>query len=354
MVGARVARPRHASHGAVARAKPVEGFVHSKRDRTARLVGVANLLFQHPRGLTAHEIAERIGMTVRTAYRDLRALESEVGVALWEDRGRFGAERSSFLPSLKLTLHEAVSLFLSTRLMQRSQDHRDEHVVSAFNKLASILPQPFAQHVHATVAWLNERPVDTARAQIFDMVATGWAEGRKLRIRYPRTGPSGRGAPPNERLIAPYFVEPNPAGHGRYVIAHDATSGEVRTFKIERIEHAVLTGEHFEVPAEFDMAERLNRAWGISDEPAVHVRLRFLDQSAARRAEESNWHPSQELEPLADGSLEMSLDVGGLLEITPWVLSWGAAVEVLAPAELRDAIATTARAMSDRYAARTE
>src|SRR5262245_40127571 len=56
-----------------------------KRDRTARLLGVAYLLYQHPNGLTAHQIAERTGMHVRTVYRDLRALEQEVGVAVWQD-----------------------------------------------------------------------------------------------------------------------------------------------------------------------------------------------------------------------------------------------------------------------------
>ena len=35
----------------------------------------------------------------------------------------------------------AVSLW---RLMQRFQDHRDPHVISAFNKLATILPPPVA------------------------------------------------------------------------------------------------------------------------------------------------------------------------------------------------------------------
>src|SRR4051812_4744146 len=46
-----------------------------KRDRTARLLGVANLLYQHPHGHTAQEIGDRIGMNVRTVYRDLHALE---------------------------------------------------------------------------------------------------------------------------------------------------------------------------------------------------------------------------------------------------------------------------------------
>src|SRR5436190_23880945 len=112
----------------------------TKRVRTACLVRVANLLFHHSRGITAPEIARRIGMNVRTVYRDLRSLEAEVGIAVWQDQGRFGAFRTEFLPPLKLTLEEAVTLFLSARLMQRHQDHLDPHVVSAFEKLASVLP----------------------------------------------------------------------------------------------------------------------------------------------------------------------------------------------------------------------
>jgi len=290
--------------------------VFTKRDRTARLVGLANLLFQHPHGLTAHQIAYRIGMNARTVYRDLRALESEVGVTLWQDGYRCGAERSSFLPPLKLTLHEAVTIFLSTRLMQRFQDRRDVHLVDAFNKLASILPPPLAQHVHATVAWINERPRDDMRVQIFDLITTGWAEGRKVRIRYPSSSPNGRSQHAQERLVAPYFIEPNPGGHGRYVIGQDSVSGQLRTFKVERIEHAELTAETFDIPPDFDAADRMRQAWGISDEETVHVCLRFVDAAAAKRVMETNWHPSQRLETQADGSLVLTLDVGGVLEMS--------------------------------------
>ena len=73
--------------------------------------------------------------------------------------------------------------------------------------------------------------------------------------------------------------------------------------------------------------------------------LRFVDAAAAKRVMETNWHPSQHLETQPDGSLVLTLDVGGLLEITPWLLSWGASVEVLEPPSLRDSIARIARDM---------
>jgi predicted DNA-binding transcriptional regulator YafY len=318
-----------------------------KRDRTARLLGVAYLLYRHPNGLTAQQIADRTGMHVRTVYRDLRALEEEVGVAVWQDGKRYGAEQTSFLPPLKLTLQEAVTLFLSVRLMARYQDHRDPHVISAFAKLASILPAPIGQHVQASLVSLSARPPDDQRARIFDLLAVAWAEGRKVRIWYvpAREGDSA----PLERTVSPFFIEPNPGGHTRYLIGQNSLSGEVRTFKLERIREAELTREGFTVPPEFDAAERLGTAWGVSDEDSVHVRLRFHDAVAAKRARESQWHPSQHEERNMDGTTDFTFDVNGLLEITPWIPSWGGAVEALEPPDLRQRIVGVARELVGRY-----
>jgi predicted DNA-binding transcriptional regulator YafY len=52
----------------------------------------------------------------------------------------------------------------------------------------------------------------------------------------------------------------------------------------------------------------------------------------------------------ADGSVDLVFEVGGLLEITPWILGWGDSVEVLAPLELRERVARVARGMLTRYA----
>jgi predicted DNA-binding transcriptional regulator YafY len=81
------------------------------------------------------------------------------------------------------------------------------------------------------------------------------------------------------------------------------------------------------------------------------VRLRFHDAVAASRALESRWHPSQRDETMQDGTVELSFDVAGMLEITPWILTWGDTVEVLEPIELRDRVASIARGMTLRYGA---
>ncbi len=324
-----------------------------KRDRTARLLRVAHLLYAHPHGLTAAEIARRVEMSIRTVYRDLHALEEELKIPVWQQEGRWGTESKAFLPPLKLTLHEAVALFLSARLFARFADKRDDHVLSAFDKLATVLPPTIAQHVQATITALQERPRDATYSQVLEALETGWAQGRKVRIWYPYQHPDGR-VFTNERLVAPYFLEPHPRAHACYLIAHDSYTQALRTFKVERIQRAALTDERFEVPADFDPYARFNLAWGIVDEPPVEVRLRFHDPAAASRAREAHWHPSQRAITHPDGSLELVFTVAGLLEITPWILEWGDAVEVLAPPELRARVAAVARALVERYGAQDE
>ena len=115
---------------------------HIKRDRTARLLRVEGILSQHPHGLSAKDVADRTGVNVRTAYRDLRALEDELGFPVWEEQGKFGALPGAFLPPLNLTLSEAVTLYLSARLMARFSDRRDDNVIRGFGSLAAVLPNP--------------------------------------------------------------------------------------------------------------------------------------------------------------------------------------------------------------------
>ena len=152
-----------------------------------------------------------------------------------------------------------------------------------------------------------------------------------------------------ERVVRPYFLEPSPSGHSTYLIGHDGQSGQVRTFKAERIQGAELTGERFAVPADFDPTARFERSWGVFDEEPLAVRLLFHDAAAAARARETRWHASQVEVARPDGRLELRFTAGGLIEITHWVLTWGDGVEVLGPPALRERVAGIVRTRAARY-----
>lgn len=321
-----------------------------KRDRLARMLKVASILYasgSSDQGVPVSQIAGLTGMNVRTVYRDLRALEDELAMPIFTaGRGRYGIERRYFLPPLDLTVPEAIVLFLAARLIARWSDESDQVVVSAFIKIASELPQPIARHVNATMLAVGEQRANEPFSAIFATVARGWAEGRVLEIIYDS------GGEPRQTRVRPYLLEPLATGRSIYLIGHDETAGAMRTYKVERIRQAILTMDRYEIPDDFDPAAYLAYSWGIwsSDAaPPVDVRLRF-DASVARRVHETVWHRSQRLTDLPDGGVELVVTVAGIVEIRPWILTWGDQVEVLDPPDLREAVASAVRGAAARYA----
>jgi predicted DNA-binding transcriptional regulator YafY len=322
-----------------------------KRDRLARLLAVASILYSRgstDAGVPVTEIARLTGMTPRTVYRDIRALEDELGVPVFQaGRGRYGIDRKFFLPPLHLSVPEAIVLFLASRLIARWSDQYDAAVVSAFTKLADLLPQPIARHVAATMLAIGTHDPNEPFIRSFSTVARGWAEGRVVEVIYdPGTGKQKR------TRVQTYFLEPDAALRSVYLIGHDEPAGAMRTYKVERIRSATLTQDRYEIPANFDPDRWLAHSWGIwsSDTtPTFRVRLRF-DRSVAHRVREAVWHRSQELTELPDGGVELAVTVAGIVEIRPWILSWGDGVEVLEPLELREAVADAVRTAAERYA----
>ncbi len=293
------------------------------------------------------EIAELTGMTTRTVYRDIKALDEELGMPIFTaGRGRYGIEKKSFLPPLPLSLAEAIVLFLATRLIARWSDEYDQAVVSAFTKLADLLPQPIARHVAATMLTVGRAGPNEPFTRNFAHVAQAWADGRVVEFEYEPSDGDARRA-----RVRPYFLEPDAGSHNVYLIGFDETVDAMRTYKVERIRTSTVTADRYEIPDDFDPDAWLAHSWGIwSAESGVdEVVLRF-DASAAQRVRESVWHRSQRLTELDDGRIELAVTVAGIVEIRPWILSWGDAVEVVAPPALREAVARMVQRAADRYA----
>ena len=328
----------------------VDDRIGRKRDRLARLLRVASILYSKgsgEAGVPVSEIARLTGMTTRTVYRDINALDEELGVPVFQaGRGRYGIDTKFFLPPLRLSVPEAIVLFLASRLIARWSDQYDAAVVSAFTKLADALPQPIARHVAATMLSFGEHDTNEPFTRSFSAVARGWAEGRVVEITYdPGTGPQKR------TRVHPYALEPDAALRSVYMIGFDEPAKAMRTYKVERIRSATLTQDRYEIPEGFDPDRWLANSWGIwsSDStPPERVRLRF-ETSVAHRVREAVWHRSQELTELDGGRVELAVTVAGIIEIQSWILSWGDGVEVLEPPSLREAVAVAVRNAAARY-----
>ncbi len=322
-----------------------------KRDRVARMTRLIQVLRAHPGGISPKELARRVDMSVRTVYRDLRAIDEEVGIGVWSEGGLWGVVGDDFLPPLKLTLNEAMAVFLSARLMVRYADKYDPDLAAAFEKLEEGLPAALAEHVDRTLGILSGRPRDEAFSRHVHVLTRAWAERRVVHLDYdpPRQSRYGPGSERRRAVVRPYLIEPSLQTHALYLMGWDETRQGIRTFKIERIRDVALTTRTFE-PPEGGIEASLGKAWDIiADQDEVEVVLRFAP-TIAGRVGEATWHPTQQVRREADGSLTWQATVSGTIEIRLWILSWGDEVEVLAPDALRDDVRATWRRAADQYA----
>ena len=318
-----------------------------KRDRLARLTRVVGLLRAHPDGMAIQEIAGRIGVSVRTVYRDLNAIEGEIGIAVWSEDGQWGLADEGFLPPLKLTLDEAMAVVLSARLMVRYADKYDPDLASAFEKLGEVLPAALGEHVARTLDVLSRHPRNERFSRHVRQLTKAWAERRIVSLDYEpaRYGPDSA---PRTARVRPYLLEPSLQTHALYLVGFDETRNAVRTFKVERIRDLSVTPDRFELP-DAGQEAMFDQAWDIiADQEPVEVVIRFAP-SVAARVQEARWHPSQQVSVEADGSLTWRATVAGTIEVRLWALQWGDDAEVLAPASLRDDVAATVRRAAARY-----
>ena len=206
------------------------------------------------------------------------ALETEVGLPIWAEDGRWGVDPEAFLPPLKLTLQEAMAVFLGARLMVRYADKYDPDLASAFEKLAAALPETLRDHVARSLDVLQDAPLRSGlqRPRPPADPRLGGAARRRDRL---RGGGVSRAAPGerSRRTVRPFLIEPSLQTHALYLIGWDEDRDAMRTFKIERIREVRVTPRAFEPPEGATLERDLRRGWDIiADQPATEVVLPLL------------------------------------------------------------------------------
>jgi len=299
------------------------------------------------RAFTDIEMAERLGVDRITVYKDRALLEDEVPFVEVE-RGRWKIDRTRYLSSIRLSLHEALALYLPARRAARQTLIAQPHVANALEKLATALKQPMTERLVKAANVILSQSAQPERVAIMETIARGWTERLKVRIAYRGL----RARQTGHHLVSPYLIEPALWSDGAYIIGHSDYFDDDAVFKIERIEQATLTRESFDIPEKFDEQELLRYAWGIwrgEGEPE-RVVLRFAPGEATRRVKESIWHPQQEpIRDLPNGGCEWAAHISEWQEMIPWIRGWGADCEVLEPKELRGALTREAQGLAELY-----
>src|SRR2546425_2292430 len=120
-----------------------------------------------------------------------------------------------------------------------------------------------------------------------------------------------------------------------YLIAYCHWRRDVRLFAVERIRSLTLTDHPYQMPLGFDVEAYVQDALVVMRGRQIAVELLF-DRATAAWARDRVWHPSQQITPVRDGRLRMTLRVADTRELLGWILSFGRGVRVVQPLSLRD------------------
>lgn len=218
--------------------------------KKSRLFAVAELLRARRTGITAAQIAARFGVTLRTVYRDLEALQ-DAGMPIRADRGRGGGyalDTHYQLPPINFTAREAALLVVLARMaseqrlmpfpatIERAADKvRAALTTSAQRELLTLIKE-------LQIVGVPSLPVPTS---VREAVETAWFENRPLRIVYEKKA--------WEHL--PRIVRIRNLVFDRSVTllnCHDLEKGEDRQFRLDKIKQAQV------LDASYDAAPKAN------------------------------------------------------------------------------------------------
>ncbi|HEX2959002.1 MAG TPA: WYL domain-containing protein [Chitinispirillaceae bacterium] len=318
-----------------------------KRDRTARLLRIQLLLGQYPEGLDVKTIARLCSIHMRTAYRDLKALETELNVPIWEAGKKRGIIEGYFLPPITFTMTEALTVFCCARLMYNHIRVCNPGMITTFMQLGSIMPEPLRKLIQNTVDHIEKLPRNESQLNNFNKIFNACFSQHTVKFRYQEDTEKES----IEVRVDPYIIESNNTKHYNYLIGYSHAQKDIWTYRIGRIIGEVVIDETstFEIPPDFDADDYSDTEWGTcSNEKNETVKLRFSPR-ISKDVLKSVHHPSQKIDLQSDGSLIMTIKARNSVEFRNWVLSFGLDVEVLEPEDFRQQILDYIRSLTDIY-----
>jgi predicted DNA-binding transcriptional regulator YafY len=298
--------------------------------------------------LKASELAEELGVSERTVHRYMGMLD-ELGIPIYSERGPYGGfslVRGYKLPPLIFTPEEATALYLGAELVKDvwGASYFDA-AVGATAKLDNVLPDALLEEVKQVqrgllvTGWL--RRDYGPWAPILDNLRRCVARRRRVRLTYRSFHQEVTSRPMDPYALALQWGN-------WYLVGYCHLRGDLRTFRVDRIEEIEPTGKSFEIPADFSAREYLLRM--AQERPATYYRVavRFEPEVAhIVRERREEW---QELTDHDDGSVTLAFDASDLAWPCRWVLTYQDRATVLGPPELAAMVRDAAQAIAARYA----
>jgi len=319
------------------------------------------LLLQARGKMTARRLADILGVSPRTIYRDIIALSlAHVPVSM-----EYGPGGGYYLPddfhfeSAIFTREEAISLVLSADLSDNNSLFAgDIDLHRALVKLEAVLPEEYRIDVKAarehiffdTSAWYGSSEafptfLETMRAAVLGSHQMDILYPCSTCNDYPGAGVLWRRVEPYGLVFKGVSRRHIRTGHW-YLVAYCLACQTFHAFRVSEIEQLCVRKEAITLRPHFNLRAYWREARKYLEKQAPPTALLLRVSPAARYGMPGDVKLIHEEQ---DGSALMCVNIESIDAAISYALGLGADATVISPPQVRDAVAATAQAITEMY-----
>lgn len=292
------------------------------------------------------EIASSLEMDERSVRRYRDDLDS-ASIYIDSERGKYGGYRlynDNFLLGLNISTQEHNSLQLVEKYLKDSRHIASKDISSVVAKINAINNVKKKEQVdfcnHMAKETISNVDPDEEQKKFLD-IHSAVLSRKKIKIEYTSLN-SGK----LTRIVRPYATLQYK--QDLYLIAFCELKGEVRDFKISRIDNYAIMEETFPKDENFDPVKSMENCFGIYKGKEYNIKLKIM-HPMSQIIKEKVWVKNQVITEIEDGAIIFEAKMRGLTEIKTWILGMGAYVIVLEPGEVIDEIRNEIEKMRNFY-----
>lgn len=292
------------------------------------------------RKVTAKELSEYFGVSVRTIYRDVETLNhSGIPIISWQGfEGGFCISDNYKLSRQLLTFDDMLSILTTLKGINKTLKNRD--IENSIEKITALIPEEreedFQKHSDSFIIDISSWGGNEKSEQVVQL--THQAIGSSCLLSFEYIGAYGKRS---KRTVEPHTLVMK--SFSWYLLAFCKLRSEFRVFRLQRMKDVKILEEHF-VRREVNPSQFFNT--DNDSREKKRIELKFSDKVKQRVSE---LFDEEALIFNEDKSINATLK----LPIDDWVhsliLNFGENVEVLKPKTLREDISKKIKKMHKIY-----
>jgi predicted DNA-binding transcriptional regulator YafY len=293
----------------------------------------------------AQEIADRFEISLRTVYRDVRALE-ETGVPIIGEAGvGYSLVDGYRLPPIMFTKEEAMAFVTGEKLIEKFTDSSTQtSYKSALYKIKAVLKTTEKTHIDSLsdhIEIVQNRPflVKNNTAHL-EPILKSISEKKRLQINYF----TNHSQENTERVIEPIGIFHN--GNNWYLLGFCMLRNDYRNFKIERINSINVLDHYFEKqhPSLKSFLERTTIERELT-KVVINVEKHVLRYFG----EEMYYQGFVSQRNLGNKIVEMTFLTASLTGFSRWFMYYGEYAEIVEPIKLIEMVIENIGKLSKKF-----